>query len=249
MYLRKRPQGTMTTSQKAKALKLVGDFSIEEIAEKIGVSVPNLKRSMPGTSFCFHSGKYKNRPELVKKIISYYKTHTLDETKKKFDKGGVSAKSITDRPEYYGLNKTGKQIRWTDKQIIEAVKMQGLVSPKAQAKYFNRPGAFEGSIKSLLTKRFDRSTGLNGLTRFNAKDVVFKKVEYLKPLGTSRSGKIMEFKNLILWVDLEKNLKPGIPSAIKEGIECMADFQRWIWKSKNPKPLILKMIREREVAL
>jgi hypothetical protein len=247
-YLVKRPQGTMSQAQKTKALSLIGKMPRDKIAEKLGVSVSDLKRSMKGVSLWFHNGKYVNRPDLVKKIIHYYKTHTLDETIKKFNKNGVSVKSIIDRPEYYNFKKHEKIIPWTGDQIVEAVKMNGLISYKSQAAFFNRPGANEGSIKSLLTKRFDKATGLNGMTKFNAVQIANKSAKYLKPYGNGRNGKPTKFINLILWVDLERNLKLGVPESIKRGVESMADFQRWIWKSKNPKPLILKMIKEREIA-
>jgi hypothetical protein len=237
----------MTEAQKAKALKMVGKFTRHEIAKKLGVSFANLKRSMPGVTFYFQHGKYKHNPELVKKILDYYQTHTRAETVKKFNKNGVKARSIVDYPQHYGFKPNLKQIRWTTKQIIEAVKMHGLVSRAAQAKYFNRPGAGPRSIHEMFCRQFDLTLGLNGLAGWNAKYIALDKSKFITPMGNSRDEKPVKHLNLYLWVDLENNLNPGVADSIKEGIKSMADFQRWLWNSKNPKPLIMKMIEEREI--
>lgn len=243
--LLKRPRGTLDESQKAWALSQVGKIPREKIAEQLGTSISNLKRSLRGHSLWFKNGKYVNNPSLVRSVCSYYAKHGMLKTKEQFP--DISVKSIVDRPEYYGLKKHKRQIRWTGEQITEAAKMAGLISPKAQAKYFNRPNAFSGSIKSLWMKRFKIGGGsVNGMTHWMAKELVNKNARYLRPVGESRKGEPTEFRRLILWVDMEKNLKKNVPPFICNAIHTMADFQRWLWKSKNPKPLILKMISERE---
>ena len=48
LILRMRPKGTMTTAQIKKATSMAGKVPRKEIAEKLGVSLVNLKRSCPG---------------------------------------------------------------------------------------------------------------------------------------------------------------------------------------------------------
>lgn len=244
--LGRRPAGTMTEAQKRIAASLAGKIPRKEIAARLGVSVVNLKRSMRGTSFMSFN-KWKQNPDLVKKVINYYFKHGKHATEKKFP--DVNVKVIVDRPEYYGIKRVYRQIQWTEKQIIEAVKMAGLIPFDDQAKYFNRPRAHIGSIRSLWMKRFRLGGGnLNGMCHWKAKNFVSIKARYIKPIGLTREGEKVEFRRLILWVDMENVLKPDAPQFVREAVKAMADFQRWIWKSDNPKPLIMKMIKERTCA-
>lgn len=245
-YIRMRPQGTMTDEQKAKAIKLIGKIPREKIAEKFGVTVVNLKRSLRGHSLWFKNGKYKNNPDLVREVINYYFKHGKPATVKRFPK--INVKCIVDRPEYYGIKRKFRQLRWTNKEIIEAAKMAGIVSPTAQAKYFNRPGANAGSIKSLWSKRFNLGCGnINGMNHWKAKHLVTKKAKYIKTFGLSRKGERVKFIKIILWIDMEKNLKNGVPDWIANSIHELANFQRWMHGSENTKQKILQMIRSREL--
>jgi hypothetical protein len=215
------------------------------MAELLGVSVSNIKRAFVGTSIWFQNGKYKNRPELVAQVMGYYAKHGKPATVKRFP--DVNVKSIIDRPEYYGLKKANRQIRWTDEQIIEAARMAGLVSPSAQAKYFNRPRAHAGSIKSLWMKKFKiGGGGVNGMVYWMAKDLVSPNAPYLKPVGESRNKQPVEFRKLLLWVDMHRHVRPEVPEFIKDAIRTMAEFQKWLHGTKDPRKKILKMINERE---
>ncbi|MGZ3733170.1 MAG: hypothetical protein ACXU9U_05480 [Parachlamydiaceae bacterium] len=233
----------MTVAQKRKAISLAGKITSKKIAKRLGVSSSNLKRSLPGVSFMSFN-KWKRNPDLVRKVINYYFKHGKPATVKKFP--DVNVKVIVDRPEYYGIKRVYRQIRWTDNQIVEAVKMAGLIPFDDQAKFFNRPRAHAGSIRSLWMKRFKLGGGnLNGMCHWNAKNFVTNKARYIKPIGSSRKGEKVEFRRLILWVDMQKVLKPDAPEFVRDAVKAMADFQRWIWKTNNPKPLIMKMIKER----
>lgn len=225
---------------------MAGKVSRAEIAEKLGVSLANLKRSCPGVSFAT-TWVNKMNPERTREVILYYFKHGKIATEKKYPH--LNIKGIVDRPEYYGVQREYRQRRWTDSEMIEAVKMSGLISLPAQALYFNRPGANSGSIKSLWVKRYGLAwASINGMARNKARRLVqWNKAKYIKVYGTSRDGKPIQFRKVMLWVEMEKCVRDEMPDFIKDGIKAMADFQRWIWKSENPKPLILKMIKEREM--
>lgn len=221
---------------------MIGKMDRREIADRLGVSLSSLKRAFRSQRLAFHNYCAIN-PWLVKSVCKFYETHSKQETAKHF---GLKEKQVDHMVYRYRLNRP-KQIRWTNEQIIEAAKMAGLISPRAQAKYFNRPNAFSGSIKSLWNKRFNMGQGcINGMTHWTAKEMVNHKARYLLPKGEGRAGRTCEFRRLILWVDMEKVLKPGTPDFVKSAVMTMANFQRWLWRSDNPRPLILKMIKERE---
>ena len=235
----KRPAGRLTPTQEAMVRRMAGTTFIKNLARAVGTSNSNLDRWAKQNRVNINALAY--RPETIRSVCSYYEKHGLQATQDAFP--NVRVRSIVERFK----NFAPRLIRWSDEQIIEAAKMAGLVSHKAQAKYFNRPNANEGSIRSLWIRKFKISGGsVNGMVNWYAKELVDVKVEYLKPKGMSK-GEVIEFRRLILWVDLERYLKAEVPRFIRDAIKTMADFQRWLWKSDNPKPLILKMIKEREL--
>lgn len=85
------------------------------------------------------------------------------------------------------------------------------------------------------------------MVHWHAKELVSSKARYLSPIGISRENKKVKFRRVILWVDMEKCLKKEVPLFLKNAVYEMANFQRWIWNSDNPAPLIKKMIKQREL--
>jgi hypothetical protein len=221
--------------------RLAGTMYIKQLAKAVGSSDSTLDRWAKQNGVNINAHKY--RPATIRTVCAFYEKHGLVKTKEAFP--DISVRSIIERHKLF----KARQTRWTNEQIIEAVKMSGLVSPNAQAKFFNRPNAYNGSIKALWTKRFGFLGGsINGMTHWNARELVDSSAQYLKPKGEGRRGEPTLHRWLILWVDLENCLRPDIPDFIRQAIHTMADFQRCLWKSDNPKPLILKMIKEREIA-
>lgn len=234
--LRRKPATTMTPTQIAMAKAMIGKMSRENIARAVGTSVPSLKRAFRGTRLAYYNWCSAN-PGLVRQVCKYFETHNQDETAKHF---GLKRKQVDHAVYRYKKFRSPKQIRWTSEQIAEAVKMAGLVSLRAQARYFNRPNANTGSVKSLWAKRLSsRAASVNGMAHWQAKHLVTSKARYLQ--SKSRS------QRTILWVDLEKCLKSDTPDFIGDAVSTMANFQRWIWRDQNPKRKILKMIKEREI--
>ena len=84
------------------------------------------------------------------------------------------------------------------------------------------------------------------MPRYCAKEILNGRVRYLQPVGTKRNGKRCEFKKIALWIDMEDNLKRGVPQFLREAIKTMADFQRWLHGGGDVKAKILKLIEERE---
>lgn len=244
-----KPLGTMTAPQKLKAISMIGKYPITEIAKKLKVTVSNIRRSNPGVSFCFHNGKHINNPERTKEVIKYYFKHGKNETIKKFPK--INVKSIVDRPEYYGIKRKYRQLRWTENQKIELVKMAGLISFENQAKYFKRPMANAGSIRAVFSKKVIAvSSGqINGMINHHAKHLVNESCPRVKRVLLRRTNtKKITHQYVCLWVDMEKHLKSDCPLFAKEAISTLAEFQRKLFEAKDNrdcKRKIIKMIKER----
>lgn len=243
-YLNKYPKSTMTKEQIKRARALIGIKNRHEIAEEIGVSLSNLKRAFRGVRFPRLS-EYSS--DVIEKVCSYYEKHGKNKTQEKFK--NVNVRAIVER---HNDKFKPRQVRWTDKELIELARMAGLISFAGQAKYFNRPRANDGSIWSVWVKKFHLGSGtLNGLQLNTSKyictaDCPTLKVKLLKRRDPRKISNI-ENRYIRLWVDLENHLKPEIAPYLKEAIKAMAKYQRWLFNSKNPKRKILKMIREREV--
>ena len=212
----------------------VGILNIDEIAEKINVSRASVKRAgnFKGISFRI----YKYSEELKKQVIRHYEENGIGSTRETFH--GVCIRSIVERsPRNYA-----RQIRWQDAQLIMAVKFAGLLSFNAQAKYFNRPQAFEGSIKSLWMKKFRVAPSkMHGLAEYKAKQIVTKQCPYV-------SIKCGEFvRKYYLWVDIYKHLHPHSPPYLVNAIHTAVMFQEWIWNGGDVRRKVTNMLKKFEI--
>lgn len=232
----------MTQKQIAVARSLIGIKTRHQIAEHLGVSLANLKRAFRGTRF----PQLKEYPaELILKVCKYYEKHGIRKTEEKFP--NVKPRSIIER-NYDKFN--ARCIKWKENEIIELVRMAGLVSFRAQAKYFNRPRANGPSIKSAWLKKFKCTSGrMNGIPLHPAKHFIKESCPKVQTKCLERKNGYNDTpdKRLILWVDAEKHLRKDCPEFFKKAVLSLANYQKWVFKSKNPKPLILKMIKEREL--
>lgn len=240
--LLKKPKGTLTKKQIAFAKKHKNDMTRKEICEALEVSLSNLKRSCRDVKFqCSHlkKNKYLTNPKLVEKVLRFYEKNGKKKTQEKFP--DVSVRSIVERYKDF----KPRQIRWKDKELIELTKMAGLVSFKDQAKWFNRPNANAGSIKSAWVKKFKTSQEtINGMAHYKAKHFVKKSAPYIKTPFGSGSGNA---KRILLWVDMEKHLRKDAPNYVKESVLAMAEFQRKLFGVNNVRRKVLQMIKERTI--
>lgn len=218
----------------------------DEIAKAVGVSVSSLKRAFRGTRICYFN-KYVANQNLTLRVCRYYEKNGMPETVKAFP--GVKVDVIVETYGYRkGLIKNKRQVRWTDKQIADLARMGGLISHKAQAKYFNRPRAFEGSIKSAWTKKFGFMAGeINGMKHNQARHLVTKRCPFVRiRISETRDNPAYDRRRVYLWVDMEKHLRSNCPEFIREAIVTMAQFQRWLHQSNQPQRKIRAMIRRLE---
>jgi DNA-binding CsgD family transcriptional regulator len=230
---RKQPSGNLTQEQTELLYKFKGELSRKEIAKKIGCSIPNLQRYCRDRKISLAtrhgSRKYLVNPSLRESVISYYEEHGLDATQKKFPEVRVRCiiENYTHAP---------RCAKWKDEQIVEVVKMAGLLSKNAQAKFFKRPRANAGSIYSVWTKRIDGDPRyIHGLPFCIAKKIVIDRTKFIK----------VRYKKLFLWVDLVGNLTNEVPDYFKKAIKTMAIFQKWLFNSSNPRADILSLIKKR----
>lgn len=234
-YLRKNPAHNLSEAQQKEALRLAGSMYRHDIAKKIKCSRTSLDRfAKINKNVNWNFLKYSAKT--VDIVTEYYIKNGMSKTKKKF--ADLSVRSIIDR---YLKDVNPRQKRWTNSEILEALKMAGLVSYGAQAVFFKRPRANSGSIKSLWVKRLKlKAHRVNGIHYNIAKHYV----ERSCPAYPCRIGDHGQIQWKILWVDFDKHLKNDLPDHLKSAIRALAKFQIWL-HGKDAKTNIENMIMER----
>jgi hypothetical protein len=127
--------------------ELAGKYPVKELAEKINASRSNVRRYAVSIKLSLDSLSYK--PDVVEKVCRYYEKHGKIKTQEKFP--DVRVRSIVERHRLF----KPRQRRWTAEEHLECIRMAGLISYKRQARFFNRPNANAGSIKSFYSKRLE----------------------------------------------------------------------------------------------
>ena len=242
--LRHRPAGRLTEAQARQVRRLLFKMPREDIAREIGVSVPTLKRWVRdnGNIRLAYFNRWHANPKLVNQICKYYAKHGRAKTERRYP--NVRVRSVIERY-FKGLGFKPRQVRWTSDQLVAIAKMAGLVSIDRQAKYFDRPGANEGSIKSVWMKRFGLGGGsINGLSYWVAKHYVRPSCPYYETdFWAQRAGKKGRDKvrRIALWVDVQRHIKSETPVHLKEAISALAGFQRWL-HGRNVRQSVQKIL-------
>lgn len=237
---RKSPASNLTKNQARSVKALVGKISQKEIMERLKISKCSLQRFAKEQGFTYRIPRYSK--DTIEKVVSYYVQHGKIKTEKKFP--NVRIRSIVERYIH-----EPRQAPWKTSELIDLVKMGGIVSMSSQAQYFNRPNAFRGSIQAAWSKKFKCSGGhINGLSFSVGKHFVrpicpVVQTEFWRQNSDRKKGGSWS-RTLILWVDMERHLKDDVPEHIKDGIKALARFQRWL-HGKNVHKKVEEML-ERE---
>jgi len=235
--LRKRPAGNLTLEQERKARKLAGTMFISELAKEVGTSDSNIDRWAKQNGVNINAFRYSDKT--VAQVCGYYEKHGKIKTQKRFP--DVCIRSITDQ-KFKRLGYKPRQVCWTAPQLLDGAKMGGLVSLVKQAKYFNRPGANKGAMRSLWSKKFGFGSGcVNGLSQYIAIHYVKSSCPYyLTSFRESSNGP----RIVALWIDVERHLRDEVPKHLRAAIESLAKFQRWL-HGRNVRRSVEKILEER----
>lgn len=206
----------MTEDEIAEAKRLAGTMPREAIAEAVGVSLSNLKRSCKGVNF-YYFNRWANNPDLVKEITAYYEKHGRRKTEDKYPDAKV--RSVVERYKLFNP----RQVKWKDHELIELAKFAGLISFKNQARFFNRPRSNEGSIRSVWVKTFKtKQTFMHGLPIHKAKLFLEDGFPIIKRQAMIRNRYSNE---MVLFCDAVKYIRKDCPEFVALAIKAMAEFQ------------------------
>jgi hypothetical protein len=233
---RRRPRSTLTPEQGAQVARWIGVLSRKEIAQRLGVSRAAVGRYTRDHGLYGRSDAYTSA--VVAAVCSAYETLGRRPTERLFP--DVSIRSIVERYKQH----RPRQIRWTGAQMIEAARMAGLVSATAQARYFGRPNAYAGSIRSVWAKRFQCAPmDVNGLGVQLAWWIATPGL----PAVVVKHSAAGTCTPKVLWLDLVQHLRPDVPDWVRNAVQVLARFQAWLHGTDDP-AAIRAMITQREAS-
>ena len=118
------------------------------------------------------------------------------------------------------------------------------MSHTAQARYFNRPNAYEGSIKSFWAKgACCAPRDVNGLGAYTAYQVATPGVPAVIVKHQQNSGA----RPVVLWLDLAAHLRSDVGPFVREAVQVLARFQEAHARHHELSAAIRHMIQEREL--
>ena len=194
--LRHRPRANVSPTQAALIHQLRGTMIRRDLARHVGISQAQLHRYL--TEHGLDSNARDYPPDVVTTVCLTYQALGKRETQALFP--DVRVRSIVERYKQH----IPRQIRWTGDQQRELVRMAGLVSHTAQARYFNRPNAYEGSIRSFWAKgACCAPRDVNGLGAYTAWQVAIPGVPAVLVKHQQNGGA----RPVVLWLDLAAYLR------------------------------------------
>lgn len=216
---RRRPASTVTPAQAAQLAQMVGQVPQEQICAQVGLSKANVTRWIWENGYASkHWNAYP--PEIIEAVCAAYAALGKVRTQALFP--DVRVQSITDR--YYTL--PPRQTRWTGEQLIEAIRMAGLVSATAQAHWFGRPNAYDGSIGSLWHKHLRCSPrDLHGLAAGSSWALVTSGCPATLVAADRRAPGP---RSKVLWLDLATWLRAEVDAETRGMVGVMAAWQAWL---------------------
>lgn len=235
----RRPPSRVLPEQGAQILALAGTIPQTKIQQHLGLSTATISRYLREQGVRVKKWN-AYAPETIEAVMQAYEAAPKAQGKQAVREqfADVNVRSLIERHAH-----RPRQVRWTDDQIIEAVRMGGLVSRTAQARYFGRPNAYGGSIEALWNKRLGcRSGMIHGLGAHLAWPIARPGLPAVLVCQQEAPGP----KTMCLWMDLAQHLRPDVDETVRQAIVVLARFQRWLFGGITDTAAITQMIRERE---
>lgn len=233
--LLRAPRSRVTEAQGALIRQLRGTMPRRQVAERVGIPHAQLNRYLAEQGLTSNARNYP--PDVVQAVCATYAALGKRRTQELFP--DVVVRCIVERHKDYAP----RQIRWTPQQHVEAVRMAGLVSHTAQARYFGRPNAFEGSIRSFWAKGMGCAPrDVHGLGHH----LVWRLATPGVPAVLVSQQEHPGARCVVLWLDLVHHLRPGVAPEVRQMVEVLARFQRWVYGGITESEPIKRIIRERE---
>jgi hypothetical protein len=237
-----QPPSRVTPAQAAAIQRLCGTMTRTAIAQQLGLSHAKVQRFLREQGLRSNARDYP--PEVVEAVAQVYESAPPGQGKRTIEQlfPAVVVRSIVERRQHHRPVYQPRQVRWQGEQLLDAVRMAGLVSHHAQARYFGRPNAYAGSITSLWQKHFRcPPRDVHGLPLHLSWLVATPGVPAVLVKHQQVAGPAAK----VLWLDLVGWLREDLDPTIRDAVEVLAQFQRWLFHTSSSDD-IRRMITERE---
>ena len=235
---RRQPRSRLTPAQAAQVLALRDTCYRHEIARRVGVSLAQVSRFLREQGL---SSNARNLPAAtVAAVLRVYEQAPRKQGKQRVRElfPDVAVRSVVERYRDFAP----RQRRWQAEELREAVQMAGLVRPTTQARYFARPHAATGSIKSVWAKVFQCAPrDINGLGAHLAWRLTTPGCPAVLVAHEQASSGTPK----VLWLDLAQHLRPDLPEWVHDAVQALAGMQAWVHGTTDS-AAIRAMITERE---
>lgn len=228
----RRPPHSLSPEQQCLARQLAGTMTRKEIAKKLGTSTASVYRYARDAGFSLKYNRYS--PELVEAVIACYEEQGREGVLEQFP--DVRYRYIIERRAH-----RPRQEKWKPEHLLTAAKMAGLVPLEIQAAVFNRPRAHAGSIRAFWVKRMGQTgSQLHGLWYHQAAALLRPGFPFIETrYAFSRRG---VRRRLALWCEMPPWVHDDAPPFIHDAIGALADFQRWLYQTDDPRVEIEKIL-------
>lgn len=232
IYRKNNLQVYETTSQEEidKIRELSTSHTVKQIAEILNKKVYIMANIGKNEKIKFRYFYNRYNPQ---EVFDYYKTHTTEETLKRFP----NIKCISSYFRYRKEFKPNKKHITTDQEKIFMVKAAGILHSKSIAKHLGLN--YSTFSTKFYTKNKITIRGFHGLKSSERKKYLIKSA----PIITTQLGGVRGNMKIILWVDAIEHLKPDCPEFVKNIFEAKAQFQMWLFNGK-PREEITRMLKE-----
>ena len=229
-----RPAHNLTEDQQLRVRELAGTMPQDELWKAVGArSRSSVIRFAMAEKISLRQVLYS--PELIARVLECYEAHGKTHTQKMFPT--VALRSIVEH-RTYRHHFAPRQSRFTHEDYRLLVRMAGLVPYDMQAQHLQRPRAHAGSIRSFWVKNLPVSaTSLQGIDRQTAKYICERDVPFIRVPPVQRPDAAYG-RSIVLWSDAALYLLPEVPAFIREAVEAMAAFQRWVYETDTPQVAI-----------
>ena len=184
---------------------------------------------------------HKYSQELIDEVTNFVIKNGKKKAVEKFPDVNVqsicTSKRITNKEKF-------KVYFWSDEDILDLIKFEGILSTKNKLKYFQSKGKRTTShtaLRLIMVNRLAKAPkGIHGLNMGLAEKILMKGYPVIV---TQVRGAKNNYKKLVLWCDAILYLKSDVPEVVKDIVIACAKFQNRLFDG-NPREEINKMLKE-----
>lgn len=175
-------------------------------------------------------------PKEVEAVRDHYAKHGIRGLQDAFP--GVCCETVRNKTKL-----PSRQLRWSSRQLHVAAQMSGLVPMAVQAAVLQPGKKDSGAVRSMWRRKLGNTgTELHGMRLKWAYRICRRTVPSIEVFFAARGAPVTQRR--ALWCDMAEHLQPGLPDFLRDAVLALADFQRWLFASEDPRAIVLQIVQE-----